>query len=159
MNTILLKGKPVSEKLKEQLKKRIDDLSLVGIVPKLAAILVGDDPASDVYVRNKSRIFEQLNCKSNTYRLSGDIDEIQIIQLIEKLNNDITIHGILVQLPLPRHLDSKKILRVVSPLKDVDGFHPYNLGSLLSGEPRYIPCTPAGILEIIKYYNMLIVPC
>ena len=154
MNTILLKGKPVSEGLKEQLKKRIDDLSLVGISPKLAAILVGDDPASHVYVRNKSRIFEQLNCKSHTYRIPGDVDETPIINLIEKLNNDITIHGILVQLPLPKHLDSQKILQSVLPLKDVDGFHPYNLGSLFSGEPRYIPCTPAGILEILKYYNI-----
>ena len=151
MNTLLLKGKPVADKVQSYLKDRIRQLSIDGIVPKLAAILIGDDPASQVYVRNKSRVFERLQCASQTYKLPKDIDEVEILDLINKLNNDIDIHGILVQLPLPKHLDSQKILHSVHPNKDVDGFHPYNLGSLLSGEPKYIPCTPAGVLEIMKY--------
>ena len=154
METLLLKGKPVADKLRNELKSRVEGLVSVGIIPKLAAILVGDDPASQVYVNNKSRAFEQLNCRSKTYNLSANINEQEILDLIDKLNHDMEVHGILVQLPLPRDLDSEKILHFVSPEKDVDGFHPYNLGSLLEGNPKFIPCTPNGILEILKYYDI-----
>ena len=154
MNTLLLKGKPVSEALRSQLQSRVSELALRGIIPKLAAILVGDDPASQVYVRNKGIAFDRLNCRSQTYNLSDDTDERDILDLIDELNHDMDVHGILVQLPLPQHMDSQKILHLVSPEKDVDGFHPYNLGSLLEGNPTFIPCTPNGILEILKYYNI-----
>ena len=154
MDTLLLKGKPVSEKLLSKLKSRLEKLAPSGIIPKLAAILIGDDPASKVYVRNKSRAFGKLNCTSHTYNLSADTNEQDILNLIDKLNHDIQVHGILVQLPLPRNLNSQKILHSVSPEKDVDGFHPYNLGSLLEGNPIFIPCTPNGILEILKYYDI-----
>ena len=154
MNTILLKGKPVADELRSTLKVRIEELASTGIIPKLSAILVGDDPASQIYVRNKGRKFEKLNCRSQTFNLPEDTDQQDILDLINQLNNDIDVHGILVQLPLPRHLNSTSILHAVSPEKDVDGFHPYNLGTLLEGNPNFIPCTPNGVLEILKYYNI-----
>ena len=154
MNTLLLKGKPVSDELRSDLKSRIEKLGSEGIIPQLAAILVGDDPASKVYVRNKGRAFEQLDCRSQTYNLSTNTSEQEILNIIDELNHDMDVHGILVQLPLPRKLDSCRILHSVLHKKDVDGFHPYNLGSLLEGNPKFIPCTPNGILEILKYYDV-----
>ena len=125
-----------------------------GIVPKLAAIIVGDDPASKVYVRNKARAFRKLNCESQTYQLNSKSSEKDVLTVIDRLNNDPSVHGILVQLPLPNHLDSKAILHRVSPNKDVDGFHPENLGLLLEGNPNFIPCTPHGVLEILRHYDI-----
>ena len=154
MNTLLLKGKPVSDELCIEVQSRVNKLALDRIIPKLAVILIGDDPASEVYVRNKGRAFEKLNCRSHTYNLSADTNEIAILNLINKLNHDIDVHGILIQLPLPKNINSEKILHSVSPKKDVDGFHPYNLGSLLEGNPKFIPCTPSGILQILKYYQI-----
>jgi len=154
MNTLLLKGKPVVAKLSSELKSRVDELALFDIIPKLAAILVGNDLPSQVYVRNKGRAFEKLNCSSQTYNFSEDTKEQEVLDLIDELNHDIDVHGILVQLPLPRHLDSQKILHSVLPVKDVDGFHPYNLGTLLEGNPNFIPCTPNGVLQILKYYEI-----
>ena len=154
MDTLLLLGKPVAYELCSELKSRIDKLSSVGIVPKLAAILVGDDPASQVYVNNKSRVFKKQNCRSHTYHFPVDSTEQEILDLIDKLNLDIEVHGILVQLPLPKHINSQKILHSVSPDKDVDGFHPYNLGYLLEGNPQFIPCTPNGVLKILQYYKI-----
>lgn len=154
METLLLKGKAVSDAIRSSLEPRVKALKEDGIVPRLAAILVGDDPASQVYVRSKARAFEQLNCKSQAFTLDVDSSEVNILELIDRLNHDDEIHGILVQLPLPSHLDSKKILHSVSPNKDVDGFHPRNLGLLLEGNPSFIPCTPHGVLEILKFYNI-----
>jgi len=154
METLLLKGKPVSDSIRLSLEPRVQSLIDIGIVPKLAAIIVGDDPASQVYVRNKARAFEKLNCESQTYRLDSKSNEENVLTLIDRLNNDPSAHGILVQLPLPNHLDSKTILHTVSPNKDVDGFHPENLGLLLEGNPNFIPCTPHGVLEILKHYDI-----
>ena len=154
METLLLKGKPVSDSIRLSLEPRVQSLIETGIVPKLAAIIVGDDPASQVYVRNKARAFEKLNCESQTYRLDSKSNEENVLTLIDRLNNDPSAHGILVQLPLPNHLDSKTILHTVSPNKDVDGFHPENLGLLLEGNPNFIPCTPHGVLEILKHYDI-----
>ena len=154
MNTLILKGKPVSDELRSKLKIRVAELASNGIIPKLAAVLVGNDPASQVYVRNKAFAFEKLNCMSQTYNMSEDTREDEILDLIDILNSDVDIHGILVQLPLPHHVHTPTILDAVKPEKDVDGFHPYNLGSLLGGNPKFIPCTPGGILEILKYYNI-----
>ncbi len=154
VETLLLKGKAVSDAIRSSLEPRVKALKEDGIVPKLVAILVGDDPASRVYVRSKARAFEQLSCKSQTFTLDVDSSEVNILELIDRLNHDDEIHGILVQLPLPSHLDSKKILHSVSPNKDVDGFHPRNLGLLLEGNPSFIPCTPHGVLEILKFYNI-----
>ena len=154
MGTLLLKGKPVSDSIRLSLEPRVQSLKEIGIVPKLAAIIVGDDPASQVYVRNKARAFEKLNCESQTYQLDSRSSEEDVLTLIDALNNDPSVHGILVQLPLPNHLDSKTILHTVSPNKDVDGFHPENLGLLLEGNPNFIPCTPHGVLEILKHYDI-----
>ena len=154
METLLLKGKPVSDSIRLSLEPRVQSLKEIGIVPKLAAIIVGDDPASQVYVRNKARAFEKLNCESQTYRLDSKSNEENVLTLIDRLNNDPSAHGILVQLPLPNHLDSKTILHTVSPNKDVDGFHPENLGLLLEGNPNFIPCTPHGVLEILRHYDI-----
>ena len=154
METLLLKGKPVSDSIRLSLEPRVQSLKETGIVPKLAAIIVGDDPASQVYVRNKARAFEKLNCESQTYRLDSKSNEENVLTLIDRLNNDPSAHGILVQLPLPNHLDSKTILHTVSPNKDVDGFHPENLGLLLEGNPNFIPCTPHGVLEILRHYDI-----
>lgn len=154
METLLLKGKPVSDSIRLSLEPRVQSLIEIGIVPKLAAIIVGDDPASQMYVRNKARAFEKLNCESQTYRLDSRSSEEDVLKLIDKLNNDPSVHGILVQLPLPKHLDSKTILHTVSLNKDVDGFHPENLGLLLEGNPNFIPCTPHGVLEILRHYDI-----
>ena len=154
METLLLKGKPVSDSIRLSLEPRVQSLKEIGIVPKLAAIIVGDDPASQVYVRNKARAFEKLSCESQTYRLDSKSNEENVLTLIDRLNNDPSVHGILVQLPLPKHLDSKTILHTVSPNKDVDGFHPENLGLLLEGNPNFIPCTPHGVLEILRHYDI-----
>ena len=154
METLLLKGKPVSDSIRLSLEPRVQSLKEIGIVPKLAAIIVGDDPASQVYVRNKARAFKKLNCESQTYRLDSESSEENVLTLIDRLNNDPSVHGILVQLPLPNHLDSKTILHTVSPNKDVDGFHPENLGLLLEGNPNFIPCTPHGVLEILRHYDI-----
>ena len=154
MGTLLLKGKPVSDSIRLSLEPRVQSLKEIGIVPKLAAIIVGDDPASQVYVRNKARAFEKLSCESQTYRLDSKSNEENVLTLIDRLNNDPSAHGILVQLPLPKHLDSKTILHSVSPNKDVDGFHPENLGLLLEGNPNFIPCTPHGVIEILRHYDI-----
>ena len=154
METLLLKGKPVSDSIRLALVPRVQSLKEIGIIPKLAAIIVGDDPASKVYVLNKTRAFEKLNCESQTFRLDVGFSEKEVLTLIDTLNNDSSVHGILVQLPLPNHLDAKTILHAVSFKKDVDGFHPKNLGLLLEGNPNFIPCTPQGILEILKHYDI-----
>ena len=154
METLLLKGKPVSDSIRLSLEPRVQSLIETGIVPKLAAIIIGDDPASQVYVRNKARAFKKLSCESQTYRLDSKSNEENVLTLIDRLNNDPSAHGILVQLPLPNHLDSKTILHTVSPNKDVDGFHPENLGLLLEGNPNFIPCTPHGVLEILRHYDI-----
>tara|TARA_B100000676_G_C18016137_1_gene809788 strand:- start:274 stop:1161 length:888 start_codon:yes stop_codon:yes gene_type:complete len=154
LKTKLLRGKPVAEHVKNDLAEKIKILQNNSIIPGLAAILVGDDPASKVYVKSKSKAFQENGCHSETHILSKDSSEEDILNLISGLNNNDKIHGILVQLPLPKHLNSKKILNSVDPNKDVDGFHPLNLGSLLEGSPNFIPCTPNGIIEILKFYDI-----
>ena len=158
MGTLLLKGKPVSDSIRLALEPRVQSLKKIGIVPKLAAIIVGYDPASQVYVRNKARAFEKLNCKSQTYGLDSDSSEEDVLILIETLNDDPTVHGILVQLPLPNHLDAKTILHSVSPKKDVDGLHSYNIGNFFqpSFKERFKQKDYFNILQdkiIIDKYN------
>ncbi len=152
--TKILSGKEVSAAVYNKLQPRISKLKQQEIIPGLAVILVGDDPASQVYVRSKARKFNKLNLFSETFELPADIDEASLISKIHELNNDARFHGILVQLPLPKHLDTNKILFEVSPNKDVDGFHPVNIGKLSSGEPHFIPCTPKGVMRILEHYNI-----
>ena len=154
MNNKILLGKPVSDNIYLILEKKIKDLLSKNIIPKLSVILVGDDPASKIYVNRKNKKFISMNCKSEIHHLNEEIKEKELISLIDKLNNNNSTHGILVQLPLPRHIDSNKILKYINPKKDVDGFHPENLGFLLQGNPRFIPCTPSGCIEILKYYKI-----
>jgi len=154
-NTILLKGSNVSNHIRKNLTLQINELKKTyNITPKLSAILVGDNPASQLYIKSKEKAFKKMDCISETHNLPINTTESNLIELIKGLNNDNSVHGILVQLPLPKSLDSKKILHSISPEKDVDGFHPMNIGYLYQGEPKYVPCTPGGIIEILDFYDI-----
>ena len=150
----ILSGKDVSGAVYEQLLPRISKLKSNGIVPGLAVVLVGEDPASQVYVRSKSRKFNNLELHSETITLPSDISEYELISKIKLLNINYNFHGILVQSPLPKHLDYKRVLLEVDPQKDVDGFHPINVGKLALGYPQFIPCTPKGVMRILEHYNI-----
>ena len=152
--TKILSGKEVSAAVYNDLQPRISKLKQKGITPGLAVILVGNDSASQVYVRSKGRKFSKLDLFSETIDLPADIDENNLISKIHELNNDNRFHGILVQLPLSDHLDTNKILFEVNSKKDVDGFHPVNIGKLASGNPQFIPCTPKGVMRIFEHYNI-----
>ncbi|HER5550826.1 TPA: bifunctional methylenetetrahydrofolate dehydrogenase/methenyltetrahydrofolate cyclohydrolase [Streptococcus pyogenes] len=153
--TELIDGKALAQKMQQELAAKVNNLKQKkGIVPGLAVILVGDDPASQVYVRNKERAALTVGFKSKTVRLSEFICQEELIAVIERYNADNTIHGILVQLPLPNHINDKKIILAIDPKKDVDGFHPMNTGHLWSGRPLMVPCTPSGIMELLREYNV-----
>ena len=151
---ILLKGKEVSLKIKEKLANRIEKLKSKNIIPSLAVIIVGDNPASKLYVASKVKTFKKMNCYSKTFELPFKISSHELIELILKLNDDDNYHGILVQLPLPKHLNEENILEIIDSKKDVDGFHPKNQGFLMQGRPTFIPCTPLGCIKIIEHYNI-----
>ena len=153
MNAKLLSGIDLSTSVYGQLQDRIKNLKANSIIPSLAVILVGSNPASQVYVRNKTKRFDDLSIKSKTIRFDDDVSETELINKISELNSDANIHGILVQLPLPDHIDSEKILLTINPNKDVDGFHPYNLGHLTAGVPTFIPCTPKGIMRFFEHHD------
>jgi len=151
----LIDGKVVSQSVRDEVAELASKLKQdTGIVPGLAAVLVGDDPASEIYVRNKRKACEKVGIYSEEHKLPAETTEEQLLGLVNKLNEDTKIHGILVQLPLPGHIDETKILRTVSPLKDVDGFHPYNVGLLVEGNPRFVSCTPGGIIKMLDFYNI-----
>tara|TARA_B100001094_G_scaffold174221_1_gene168456 strand:+ start:525 stop:1460 length:936 start_codon:yes stop_codon:yes gene_type:complete len=151
---LVLSGKEVSASVFDDLKNKIEDLKNHDVVPGLAVVLVGEDPASQIYVRSKTKTFNKLNLHTETYRLSSEVTEVSLLDLIKKLNQDPTFHGILVQLPLPKHINSDKIINAIDPNKDVDGFHPENAGLLSIGKPRFIPCTPKGIMRILNHYQI-----
>ena len=151
----LIDGKKVSEHIRREIAEGVEKLkSDTGIVPGLAAVLVGSNPASEIYVRNKRKACSTSGIYSEEHKLPEETTEEELLELINKLNNDPKIHGILVQLPLPKQINGTKILRSVSPLKDVDGFHPQNVGLLVEGNPRFISCTPHGILKMLDFYNI-----
>lgn len=151
----LIDGRKVSEDTRQEISDKVSKLKKEkGVIPGLAAVLVGDNPASDIYVRNKRKACEKAGMYSEEHRLSGETSEDELLELVNRLNNDEKIHGILVQLPLPDHIDDSKILRAVSPAKDVDGFHPENVGLLVSGNPRFVSCTPYGIIKMLDYYGI-----
>ena len=154
METSILSGLEASKALYSSLESRISDLKDHGIFPGLAAVLVGNNPASEIYVKNKTKKFESLGLKTDVFRLEEEVSEEELLSLITRLNNDADFHGILVQLPLPKHIDSEKVLNAIIPTKDVDGFHPENAGLLSIGKPRFIPCTPKGIMFILKHFNI-----
>nr|WP_317412733.1 bifunctional methylenetetrahydrofolate dehydrogenase/methenyltetrahydrofolate cyclohydrolase FolD [uncultured Solibaculum sp.] len=146
----IINGKEVSAQVKARVAAETAELKKKGIVPGLAVILVGDDPASQVYVRNKKRACEEVGFLSEEYRLAADVSQDELLSLIESLNARSDISGILVQLPLPKHLDEKAVLNVISPLKDVDAFQPVNVGRIMIGDYHFLPCTPAGVMELLK---------
>ena len=149
MSAKIIDGKQVAARCREELKQQVAALRARGIIPGLAVILVGEDPASQVYVRNKHRACEELGIHSEQYTLSADTDRQTLLDLIMELNGREEIDGILVQLPLPGHLDEKEILSAIDPAKDVDSFHPQNVGRLVIGDYFFAPCTPSGILTLI----------
>ncbi|MDZ4711927.1 MAG: bifunctional methylenetetrahydrofolate dehydrogenase/methenyltetrahydrofolate cyclohydrolase FolD [bacterium] len=147
----VIDGKLISSLIRSEVKLQTDLLrSERGITPGLAFILVGDNPASKVYVKSKGKACEELGFYSVTENLNEDIEQRYLLKLIESLNNNNNIHGILVQLPLPKHIDEQKIIEAINYKKDVDGFHPLNVGRLAIGEKSFIPCTPYGIVELLK---------
>lgn len=151
----IIDGKKVSHHIREEVAREVEKLkNETGTTPGLAAVLVGDNPASEIYVRNKRKACEQVGIYSDEYKLSKETTQNELLPLIDNLNNDKKIHGILVQLPLPEQIDSTKILRSVSTSKDVDGFHPENVGLLVEGNPRFISCTPNGIMKMLDFYNI-----
>jgi methylenetetrahydrofolate dehydrogenase (NADP+)/methenyltetrahydrofolate cyclohydrolase len=151
----LIDGKKVSQHIREEIAREVEKLKdKTGIAPGLAAVLVGDNPASEIYVRNKRKACEQVGIYSEEYKLPKETTESELLSLIDQLNNNEKIHGILVQLPLPEQINSTTILRSVSPSKDVDGFHPENVGLLVEGNPRFISCTPNGIMKMLDFYNI-----
>ena len=152
---ILIDGKKVSVEVRACLAKEVKELKeKTGRVPGLATVLVGDDPASAVYVRNKNKICRELGFNSFEQKLAADTPEAKLLQLIKELNSNNDIHGILVQLPLPNQIDSEKILQAIDPNKDVDGFHPINVGKLVVGNALLTPCTPTGIIKLLDYYEI-----
>lgn len=150
----LLSGIEVSQHVYHSLADRIEVLRQKNIIPGLAVILVGDDPASKVYVRSKAKRFAGLNLYSETMTLPETTSEDKLLELIHRLNADKKFHGILVQLPLPKHINSDRVLDEILPEKDVDGFHPVNMGKLAQGRPQFVACTPKGIMRILEYYNI-----
>ncbi len=151
METLLLKGIPVRDQVFAELKEKV---AKAPRKPGLAVILVGDDPASSIYVKHKEKGCQEVGFHHETHHLAADTSEQDLLKLIDRLNKDQAIDGILIQLPLPKGLDQDKIQLAVDPAKDVDGFHPENLGRLVSGSPRFVPCTPKGILRLLTHYGL-----
>ena len=147
---ILIDGKSIAGKIRGEIAVEVNRLESQGIIPGLAVILVGDNPASKVYVSMKEKACRDVGIHSDEYKLPAETGENELIALIDSLNRKKSIHGILVQLPLPKHINESKIVEAISPEKDVDGFHPYNVGRLITGKPIFQPCTPYGIMVMLK---------
>lgn len=150
----LIDGKVISAAVKNEVATEVAALKEKGVTPGLAVIIVGEDPASKVYVANKEKACEQLGMASFKYALPENTTENELLELINKLNNDSSVNGILCQLPLPRHLNEELIINSIIPEKDVDAFHPQNVGKIMIGNYDFLPCTPAGIMEMLKYENI-----
>lgn len=150
----VLSGLDTAATVYESFNDRIKVLSTKGVVPGLCVVLVGEDPASQIYVRTKSKKLKSLGLISETIRLDADVTEQKLLSIIEDLNANSKFHGILVQMPLPEHINSQNVINSINPAKDVDGFHPENVGWLSIGKPRFIPCTPKGIMRIFSHYNI-----
>jgi len=147
----ILDGKSLAAQVRSAVKSEVAALSQRGIRPGLAVVLAGDNPASRVYVRNKVRACEETGVRSELYELPASISEEALLDRVLVLNDDAAVHGILVQLPLPKQVDAHKVLETIAPAKDIDGFHEANLGALLAGEPRMVPCTPAGVMRLLEH--------
>ncbi len=150
----ILDGKALSQKIRGNVKKEIDILREVGVIPGLAVILVGDDPASKTYVKMKEKACDEAGMYATIHKMPASTSQEKILEIIGKINEDDNIDGILVQLPLPPHIDTDTILQAIDPNKDVDGFHPFNVGKLVLGLDGFAPCTPLGVMEIFKEYEI-----
>ena len=150
----LIDGKLISTQIKDELKEEVAQLKEKGIEGCLAVIQVGSDPASSVYVRNKKRACEYIGIRSLSYELPEETTEAELLELIAKLNADKSVNGILCQLPLPKHIDEDKIIDAIAPEKDVDGFSPQSVGAMVIGKPGFLPCTPAGVIQLLKRSNI-----
>jgi methylenetetrahydrofolate dehydrogenase (NADP+)/methenyltetrahydrofolate cyclohydrolase len=154
MTARIIDGKALSDSVKSEVAARVAELREQGVVPGLAVVLVGEDPASQVYVRNKAAACEKAGLHSRVIRLDAGITEEALLRQVRELNEDDAIHGILVQLPLPRHMDSAKVIEAIDARKDVDGFHVSNAGLLMTGQPLFRPCTPYGIMKMLESENV-----
>jgi methylenetetrahydrofolate dehydrogenase (NADP+)/methenyltetrahydrofolate cyclohydrolase len=150
MTAQIIDGKAIAQEVRAEWKVRADALKAKGITPGLAVIIVGEDPASKVYVANKVKACAELGLHSEHVVMSADTPEAELLAKIDALNNDPKIHGILVQLPVPKHIDTNKVLNAINPEKDVDGFHPVNVGALVTGNMRFAPCTPYGAMKLLE---------
>ena len=147
----ILDGKALAAAVRASVKETVARLAARGVRPGLAVILAGDNPASAVYVRNKVRACEETGVRSEVHRYGGDVTERALLDRIAALNSDPAVHGILVQLPLPGRINARRVLEAVAPAKDIDGFHLENLGALVAGQPKFVPCTPAGVMRLIEH--------
>ncbi|MBR7094929.1 MAG: bifunctional methylenetetrahydrofolate dehydrogenase/methenyltetrahydrofolate cyclohydrolase FolD [Clostridia bacterium] len=155
METKIIDGRAVAASVRERIRKDTEDfVKRTGTVPGLAVVLVGEDPASQVYVRNKHRACGEVGFLSRVYTLPESIGEDELLALIAELNADEAIHGILVQLPLPKHISESRVILAIDPRKDVDAFHPQNVGGIMTGDYKFVPCTPAGVMELLSYYGI-----
>lgn len=150
MSAQIIDGKNISDEIRVELRQEVEQLKKQGVTPGLVVILVGEDPASQVYVNNKAKACEQLGYYSEVVRLSADTSQQALLDLIDKYNRSSNIHGILVQLPLPKHIEEKAVIDAISVEKDVDGFHPVSVGNLMIGDEALLPCTPSGVIELLK---------
>ena len=151
---IIIDGKAVSAATREAIKNEVAELKEKGVTPGLAVIIVGDDPASRVYVNNKKKACAELGMLSEEYALPAETTNEELLGLINELNGRKDINGILCQLPLPRHLDEKAVINAIAPEKDVDAFHPINVGGIMTGDYSFLPCTPAGVMQMLKHYDI-----
>ncbi len=152
---ILIDGKETARAVRGEIRDAVAAFTKEsGVIPGLAVVIVGDDPASRVYVRNKHRACEEVGIRSDVHALPADTSEAELLTLVARLNADPTVNGILVQLPLPKHLDEEKVILAIDPAKDVDAFHPVNVGKIMIGNFTFAPCTPAGVMELLRHYNI-----
>lgn len=154
MTAEIINGLDVAKELRQAMKTEVSQLKEQGIIPKLSVILIGEDPASQSYVRGKEKASNEVGIDSEIIRMDSSITEIDLLQKINELNDDDRVNGILVQLPLPNHIDEQKVIETISPNKDVDGFHPINIGRMMVGKDTFLPCTPYGIITLLRSKNI-----
>ena len=154
MSAVMMDGRAVAKVWKEKIAKQTESLISKGITPRLAVVLVGENPASQVYVRNKENACIKAGIRSTVIRLDEGCTQQALEDVVRSLNRDASVHGILVQLPLPGHLDESRVLALIDPDKDVDGFHAMNSGRLMNGHPRFVPCTPLGVMKLLEAYDI-----
>jgi methylenetetrahydrofolate dehydrogenase (NADP+) / methenyltetrahydrofolate cyclohydrolase len=156
MTAVEINGRDLAQEIKDEMKVEVEELNGKGIYPKLTVVLVGNDPASKSYVKGKKKASAETGIESELIELPVSTTETELLNLLNGLNNDNSIHGILVQLPLPDHINEQKVIETISPKKDVDGFHPINIGHMMTGNDTFLPCTPHGIITMLKSRNLQI---